>query len=273
MVQRLRAAGLEAEAHITAAPGHATKLVRELPAGSTAIAMGGDGTVHEVALGCLDAGHRLAVLPFGSGDDYAHALGLDRRQPEQAVTTLLDGRERLVDVGLVNGQPFVNAFGSGFDADVAHRIRKAPAMLADLAKYLYGVITAMADFDLAHAEMELETAEGEVLRQGGKSLLVAVQNGRRTGGSFYFAPDAVLDDGLFDVIVAGDFGRMGTLGILPKVMRGTHLSSPRIHWIRARSVRLRWSRPVASHAEGELLESVADYEVKLLPGALRVLAP
>lgn len=272
-MQRLRAAGLEAEAHLTTAPGHGTRLARALPPGSTAVAMGGDGTVHEVALGCLEAGHRLAVLPFGSGDDYAHALGLDRRQPEQAVATLLQGRDRLVDVGMVNGQPFVNAFGSGFDADVAHRIRKAPAMLADLAKYLYGVISAMADFDLAHAEVEMETADGKVLRHQGRSLLVTVQNGCRTGGSFCFAPDAVLDDGLFDVIVAGDFSRLGTLAILPKVMRGKHLGSPRVRWIRARSVRLRWSRPVASHAEGELLESVADYEVKLLPGALRVLAP
>lgn len=269
----LRDAGLEVHVHLTTAPGHATRICRALPAGSTAVAVGGDGTVHEVALGCLEGGHRLAVLPTGSGDDYAHALGLDRRTPEQAVAVLRGGRERRVDVGTVNGQPFVNAFGSGFDAEVAQRVRKAPAMLADLAKYLYGVVAAMTHFDLAHASVEMQTADGKTLQLQGKSLLVAVQNGCRTGGSFRFAPDALLDDGLFDVIVAGDFGRLGTLGILPRVIRGTHLSSPKVRWIRASSVRLHWSRPVASHAEGELLPSEAEYSVALQPAALRVLAP
>jgi diacylglycerol kinase (ATP) len=269
----LRANGREVVELRTEYAGHARTLVEVVPAGGTVVALGGDGTVHELLPACLARDLQLGVVPAGSGDDFAFALGIGRTDPAAAVATVLAGRERRVDVGLVNGEPFVNAFGTGFDADVARRVLAAPRQFRGLGRYLYGILGAMRAFHLAEARLELDDGAGRRLAFAGRSLLVAVQNGPRGGGSFLFAPGAALDDGSFDVLVAGDFGRLGTLGILPRVMRGTHEGHPRVWRFAARALTLTWSRPMAAHAEGESLPAETRYEVSLRPRALRVLAP
>jgi len=269
----LRSGGREVSVHTTARAGEARALVEAVPAGGTVVAMGGDGTVHELLAACLARDLRLGVVPCGSGDDFAFALGIARDDPGAAVATVLAGRERRLDVGLVNGEPFVNAFGAGFDADVARRVLAAPRRFRGLGRYLYGILAAMREFRLAEARLELIDGEGRRLAFAGPSLLVTVQNGPRGGGSFLFAPGAQPDDGLFDVLVAGAFGRLGTLGILPKVMRGAHLGHPRIHRFAAHTLTLSWSTAMAAHAEGELLAPADRFEVTLRPRALRVLAP
>jgi diacylglycerol kinase (ATP) len=272
-VAALRAAGHEVAVHVTQAPGHATTLARAVPHGSTIVAVGGDGTIHELLTACLARDLRLGILPSGSGDDFAHAIGLDRLDADAAVATLLAGRERRCDVGAVGDEPFVNAFGAGFDADAARRTLEAPPAFRGLARYAYGIFSAMRDFRLARARLELHEAGGRRVAYEGPALLVAVQNGPRTGGSFLFAPGARVDDGVLDVLVAGEFGRLGTMGILPRVMRGTHLGHPRVHRFAARALTLTWSEPMASHAEGNLLAAADRFEVSLRPAALRVIAP
>lgn len=273
IVRTLEAAGASVAVHTTASPDAARALVATLPEQATAVAVGGDGTVHAVMRACFEHDRRLGVLPFGSGDDFAHALGLGRTRPEAALRALLDGRERRIDVATVNDEPFVNAFGTGFDADVARRILSAPPSFRGVARYLYGVLSALRDFRLADVALEMTTTGGERAGFEGPALLVAVQNGPRTGGSFRFAPGARPDDGVLDVVVAGAFGRAGTLAILPRVMRGRHLDHPEVHRFAATSVDLRWSTPVAGHAEGEPVGVGGEYRVRLNPGALRVVAP
>ena len=273
IVRTLEAAGATVAVHTTTEPAAARALVAAVPTGGTAVAVGGDGTVHAVMRACLEHDRRLGVLPFGSGDDFAHALGLGRTRPQQAVRALLEGRERRIDVGTVNGEPFVNAFGTGFDADVARRILAAPPSFRGVARYLYGVVSALRDFRLADVALQMTTTDGEIERFEGPALLVAVQNGPRTGGSFRFAPSARPDDGVLDVVVAGAFGRVGTLAILPRVMRGRHLDHPHVHRFAATSIDLKWSTPMAGHAEGEPQPVDRAYRVRLRPGALRVVAP
>jgi YegS/Rv2252/BmrU family lipid kinase len=273
IVRALEVAGATVTVHTTADPDAARSLVAALPVQATAVAVGGDGTVHAVMRACLEHDRRMGVLPFGSGDDFAHALGLGRTRHAEAVRALLEGRERRIDVGTVNGEPFVNAFGTGFDADVARRVLAAPPRFHGVARYLYGVLSALRDFRLADVSVEMTTTAGALERFEGPALLVAVQNGPRTGGSFRFAPGALPDDGVLDVVVAGAFGRAGTLAILPRVMRGRHLDHPKVHRFAATSVDLRWSTPMAGHAEGEPQPLGTAYRVRLRPGALRVVAP
>jgi diacylglycerol kinase (ATP) len=269
----LRSAGHAVAVHVTEAPGHANVLAHAIPPGSTVVAVGGDGTVHELLPACLANDLTLGLVPAGSGDDFAFALGIARNDPLAAVATLLAGRGRRIDVGTVNGEPFVNAFGAGFDAEAARRTIEAPRVLRGLGRYLYGIGSAMRDFRLAHVTVEVEADAGRHVAFAGPALLVSVQNGPRTGGSFLFAPGARPDDGVLDVLVAGDFGRLGTMGILPRVMRGTHLGHPKVHRFAARGVTLAWSASTASHAEGQILARSDRYEVRLRPAALRVIAP
>ena len=270
LLEGLGTAGVALDVHRTTHPGHATEIVRALPDGATVVAVGGDGTVHEVAIGCLQRCATLGVLPTGSGDDFAFALGIDRRDLHSALRSVRAGRVRRVDVGSVNGVPFVNGFGCGFDADVARRVLHAPAAYRGLARYLYGVAGALRDFELRDAAVRVDGREV----YAGRALLVGVQNGPRAGGSFLFSPEARPDDGLLDVVIAGPFGRLGTLGVLPKVMRGSHLGHPHIHLVRGRDVEIHWSSPVVAHVDGEsLADAERTFSISLRPGALGVFAP
>jgi diacylglycerol kinase family enzyme len=105
----------------------------------------------------------------------------------------------------------------------------------------------------------------------GKSLVVATQNGPRTGGSFLFSPAARLDDGTLDVVLAGDVGVFATLVLLPKVMRGKHLGDPSVRSFRGTSVRLEWEEPRYAHADGEPLGQGTTFTVALAHRALKVL--
>jgi len=270
LVRSLEAAGLAITVHRTEHPRHATQIVMRLPVGAIPVAVGGDGTVHEIAAACLQRGLAMGIVPSGSGDDFAFALGMDRFDVAAAVRTLAEGAVRRVDVGMVADAAFVNAFGTGFDADVARRIEHAPGWCRGLGRYMYGIATAMRDFALRDVRVEVDGRE----LYAGPSLLVGVQNGPRAGGSFLFAPSASPDDACFDVVVAGSFGRLGTLGVLPRVMRGTHLTHPRIHAVRGHEVRVKWSDPVVGHVDGEVFERTADtFAVELRAAALAVLAP
>jgi diacylglycerol kinase (ATP) len=270
IVSFLEEAGVPVEVHRTSGPRHATELVAALPDGSLPVAVGGDGTIHEVAIASLQRGFTMGVLPTGSGDDFAYSLGLGRQELERAMRVLADGHARAVDIGRVNGEPFVNGFGSGFDADAARRIARAPTMYRGLWRYLYGVVSAMRDFAIREVEV---VVDGRLVH-GGRCLIAGVQNGPRAGGSFMFTPAARPDDGMLDVIIAGRFGRAGTLAILPRAMRATHLSHPEIFTFRGREVRVQWSAPVVAHVDGENLgDHEHAFDVRLDAGALRVLAP
>ena len=265
----LERAGLPFAVHYTEGSGHATELVAGLDDGAIPVAFGGDGTVHEVMIGCVRRDLPLALVPCGSGDDFAFSMGLKRHDVDRAMEVIIANEERLVDVGCVGDEPFINSFGSGFDADVARRIVHAPGYYRGLGKYLYGIFTAMQDFRLPEAVVTLDGVEVF----SGPSLLVTFQNGPRTAGSFLFAPDARPDDGQLDVVIAADFSRLGALGVLPSVIRGRHVGHPRIRIIRASRATVRWSHPVSAHTEGEMLAMGTDFDVSLTTRSLRVVAP
>jgi diacylglycerol kinase (ATP) len=248
--------------------GHATELVHTLPKDATILSLGGDGTLHEIMTACVHTERTVGILPAGSGDDFAYALGIGRNSLEQALRVIQKGFVKKVDTATVNGIPFINAFGVGFDADVAYGIHNAPKFLKERNAYLYSVITTLGK--LKNIPVEI-TIDGQKVFSG-PSLLVSTQNGPRTGGSFYFAPQAKVDDGLLDVVIAGQFSRLGTLNILPRVMKGTHLSHPNILILRGKDILLKWQSVRPGHMEGELLAATETFHIQVKPKSLRIFA-
>ena len=114
--------------HVTQGPGHAGRIVGGLPEEALVVAVGGDGTVHEVAAACVGTGRIMGVLPAGSGNDYVKALGVGTNL-RRALEVLVGGKVRVVDAAEVNGVPFNNGLGIGFDAEVAAGVAEAPAYL------------------------------------------------------------------------------------------------------------------------------------------------
>ncbi len=246
--------------------GHATELARMLPEDATILSVGGDGTLHEIMAACVHTERTIGILPAGSGDDFAYALGINRDSLRQALEIIQRGHIKKVDTATVNGVPFVNAFGVGFDADVAYGIYNAPKFLKERSAYLYSVVTTLGKLKNIPVDV---TIDGKHVFSG-PSLLVSTQNGPRTGGSFYFAPRAKVDDGLLDVVIAGQFSGLGTLTILPKVMKGTHLGHPNILILPGKDILLEWQSPRPGHMEGELLPATNTFHIRVEPVSLSV---
>lgn len=271
----LEASGVAFEVFETTGPHHATDLAAATPDGATVVAVGGDGTAHEVARGLLGSDRVLALVPVGSGDDVAHALGLPRGDADAALRALLHGRTRTIDTGVCNGEPFLNALGVGLDAEVGRRVHDAPRPLRGVGAYLWAVAVALRRLDVGRMRVEVVDAVRGTERtvHDGPALLVSTQNGPRTGGSFRFAPMASLDDGHLDLIVAGDLTRRGTLALLPRAIAGRHLHHPKVAHHAVRRVRIDAATPRTWHADGEAFPPATSFAIEVRPASLRVRAP
>ena len=259
--------GLRPVWHVTQGSGHAGNIVRGLPEEVFVVAAGGDGTVHEVAAACAGTSRTMGVLPAGSGNDYAKALGVGTRL-RRALEVLVEGTVHEVDTAEVNGVPFNNGLGIGFDAEVAAGVTRAPAYLGGTGRYLWSLGRLLKDFRCHEARLVID---GEVVEA--KTILVAVALGTTYGSIFRLAPEAVLDDGLFDVIWSEEVSRTEVLRLIPAALRGTLSKRRKVHTARAREIEIVLSEEVPAHVDGEMLARTRHFEARVLPGTLRILTP
>jgi YegS/Rv2252/BmrU family lipid kinase len=266
---RQLANGRALEIRTTAAPGHASEIARQAPTRSRVVAVGGDGTVHETIQGLAGSEKALGVVPIGSGNDFARMVGLSGLGLEAALQLAFQGEAGTVDLGMVNGHPFGASLGLGFDAAVARKALTAPTFLRGMPRYLYSILAVLKELSLPTLTLE---SGGKVLYHG-KALLGALMNSRTYGGGIPIAPSALHTDGMLSGIVAGEFSRLGVLGILPKLLQGKHVLDPRVQQFSGAQFTVRFDRPVAAHADGELLEPQSLYQVHLVKDGLRVVAP
>lgn len=268
-------AGAEVEMAETTRHGHAMELAEAaVRAGWPAvIAMGGDGTVHEVANGLLRASEgreetaaALGVIPVGSGNDFALIAGL-ANEPREAARRLLASPERRVDVGRVGDRWFTNGVGVGIDARVAveaNRNRRFRGM----AIYLWALARVLRSFRPPMIRVEMDG--GEVIER--PLTLATVGNGGRHGGGFWLCPGARIDDGALDVCICDGLSPVRILTFLPGTLSGKHVNASCVHMRRVRRVRITSESPLPVHADGEILsEGARELEIEIAPGRLRLL--
>ena len=263
----LKAHGVGVEWHLTRGPGEARRLVSGLPDGSLVVAVGGDGTVHEVASASVGTGRVTGVLPVGSGNDYAKALGVGTNL-RRALEVVVRGRVRAVDAGEVNGVGFNNGLGIGFDAEVAAGVKEAPEYLGGFGGYLWSVGRLLWGLGCNRARLKLGGQEIPA-----DTILVAVALGTTYGARFRLTPEASLDDGMFDIVWSEELSRAEVVRLVPTVLRGRHLTHPKIHFARASEIEVSLEDKAPAHVDGELLPPTRDFRARVLPGALRVLVP
>jgi diacylglycerol kinase (ATP) len=261
----------------TEAPGQAIDLAYQAASDGykRVVAMGGDGTANEVTNGLLSAeeGHQvtLGIIPAGSGNDFAYAVGIPGNA-EGACRRLAEGRERAVDVVqvTVDGQSrFYNyGVGIGYDADALLETRKM-TRLRGFPMYLLAVLRVLATNTKWPYPMRI-TVDGQPLPHQAVTL-ITVANGPRAGGGFLIAPDAQPDDGLLDVCVADQLGRLGILYLLPHTMKGTHKGKKPVTMLQGRHVLIESERGAPGHMDGEVLCTQGRrIEFEILPGRLKV---
>jgi len=270
---RLEAAGATHDLVHTTAPGEVERVVRKRAReGWEAIMLvGGDGTVHEAANGMLQAAlpdpPPLAIVPFGTGNDFAKQLGLPAGRTEPALRTLLEGHSIRADVGAVNGRVFVNGFGFGIDGQVAEAVTRTRGLPGPLV-YPAAIVQALAAYTTPQATVRVD---GELLHDG-RITLVAVTNGGCQGGSFWFTPAAAIDDGHLDVLVAEGRTRAALLPLIAALVRRKHLGRPGVHHRTGTEIHIASEMPLPVHLDGEvLIGSHSDLTVRIRPAALPVL--
>jgi YegS/Rv2252/BmrU family lipid kinase len=213
-------------------------------AGEMVATLGGDGLVRPVAGALRERPAALAILPGGRGNDFARVLGLPG-EPAAAAWVAVRGVVREVDVGEVDGVPFIGVASLGFDSD-ANRIANEAKRLRGNLVYLYAALRALIGWQDATFTV---TIDGE--RHVVTGWSVAVANSRAYGGGMYVAPQAELDDGLLDVLTAGTMSKLRFLQCLQRVFKGTHLELPHIATYRGEQVMVDADRPFDIYADGD----------------------
>jgi YegS/Rv2252/BmrU family lipid kinase len=241
---------------------------RAADAGETPVVMSGDGLIGQVGGALAGSGASLGILPGGRGNDLARVLGIPP-EPAGAVAVLAQGHEREIDVGEVNGRRFLCIASFGFDSD-ANRIANEARLVGGNLVYAYAAIRAMAAWRPATFSVNVNSMEPMTFR----GYSVAVANSRAFGGGMYVAPHAKLDDGLFDIVVIGDIGKIRYLANLRKVFKGTHVEEDEVAELPAAGAEIKVSadRDFAVYADGEHLADLPA-TLRVLPRALRVIAP
>jgi YegS/Rv2252/BmrU family lipid kinase len=261
---------LDAAIVFTECPGHATELARAALADGCEriVAVGGDGTMNEIAQALVGSPAALALVPCGSGNGLALHLGLPT-QPRRSLALLADATARVVaiDTGTANGHPFFNAMGLGFDAEISLRFNRLTRR--GLAAYAR---TGLAAF-LRHRPERVTISDGYGTRETLDVFIVAVANSDQYGNNARVAPGARVDDGLLDLVAVRPPGLLGTLPLIMRLFLGNFGKSPRVWRLRASQFVIERSAPGLIHTDGETHATGATVNVAVLPRSLRLLVP
>jgi YegS/Rv2252/BmrU family lipid kinase len=271
-----------ADVRFTEAKGDGRRIAREeATAGRVLIvAMGGDGTISEVADGILDAGGRseLGIIPRGTGGDFRRSLELDD-DLGQAARRIRETPSRLIDAGRVSfvaddgsqaQRHFVNIVSFGFSSDVARQANASSKRLGGRVAFLSATVRSLVSYD--NVDVVLSVDDQPERRMS--VLLAAVGNGRFFGGGMKICPEALLDDGLFDLVTVGNLGRVGVMANIHRIYSGHHLTMNEVQGTRLRRLKVApadSATKIPLEVDGETPGHLpASFE--LLPGALRVRA-
>ncbi len=252
----------------TQGPGHARELARAAARDSDAVCVfGGDGTVSEVVNGLMPRPVPMAVVPTGSGNDFASLVACPR-SPAELARVIEQGVGIRLDVFDCGDRYCANSIGIGFEALVTYHslsIRR----LRGLPLYLLAVIKALAQYESSRYTLVFD---GE-RRVEGEFLLVSIGNGVRAGGGFYINPGAFPDDGRLDVCTAEKMPRARMLALLPSTIRGRHVGKRGVAVHTGARLRVSAQQPFPLHIDGEYLGRRSEpLEITVIPRCLPVLS-
>ena len=263
-----------------------------LPAAGEAdvvVIFGGDGTIHRHLGHLVKLGLPVLVVPRGSGNDFARALGI--RHAGHALSIwrhfVLQGNcTKAIDVGTITpvnssaatprSSPayFCGVAGVGLDGAVTHRANRLPRWFRRHGGYALSLPIALLDFTpqrISITEPYCDNTSNVIPRFSGRALLAAFANGPVYGGGMHIAPRAQMDDDLLDICVVGDLGKLKLLSLFPTVYAGRHLGIKQVEYFQAKSVRVETELPMDIYADGEYV-CETPVEVSTAPAALKVIA-
>ena len=256
---------IEFEHVYTKRPGEATVLAQKAAERGfkTVLSVGGDGTAYEVACGLNGSTTALGIIPAGTGNDFIKTLGYPK-DPVKALEFILAHSPKPTDTGLMNDRLFLNEIGTGFDALALNYASKMKKFCKGLLPYLLGVICALFRYTPLELTYQIDDLPAVTM----KALVCGVANGRIIGGGIPIAPEASVEDGLFDVIIVRYIPHWRIFPYLPKLLAGKVLQFPETLFCRAKSVTFS-SPDMIVNIDGEL-QNMDTVSLKISEGTLLV---
>ena len=264
----------------TVYPTHAIELARQAAEEGydMVVALGGDGTVHEVMNGLMQVPAEkrpiMGVVPIGSGNDFAYSMGITQKSAHALAHMLKAENVQATDMGLLTDEYgrkeyFDNSLGIGFDAVVTIRSHKLPIVKGFLM-YLTAVIqTIILNHNPAGMKIETDTEQLEI-----SALMVTLCNGPREGGGFMLSPESKNDDGKLEYVIVNKVSRAMMFRLVPEFMKGTHMRFNQVRMGEFKKLTLTSDRPLYIHADGEIFTSFGSnlkkVSFEIMPQALRV---
>ena len=249
---------------LTEYAGQAELIARDA-AGDVVVAVGGDGTVNEVARGLLGSDKILGILPCGSGDGLARCLGIGHKLSE-AIRIIENGKTAPLDAGFVNGRAFFSVCGVGFDANVSKMF--ALSGKRGLSTYIAKSVELWRTFKPERFTINIDGMEWTQ-----EAVAVIVGNSNQWGNGAKITPEADCGDGLLDITVLDMFHSIEIPHLVTLLMSGHSNLSRRSHCYRGRQIRISRSSEGPAHFDGDWFDGVKQLDVSLQPSALRVLVP
>ena len=245
--------------------GHATELARQfaMMGFEAVVAVGGDGTVNEVARGLRDTTTALGVIPVGSGNGFARHLHIPMN-PTKAIQMLNHSEPIRVDYGLANDKMFVTTCGVGFDAHIADRF--AGAGKRGFATYIQNTIK-----DVFTYEPETYHIVGEGIDLTHKAFLITFANANQWGNDAYIAPQASMQDGVMDICIMSSSALLGAPGLAVRLFTKSISSSLFMDTVKAKDIMLYRENESPFHIDGDPVKMDKDIHIRIVPEGLHVL--
>ncbi|MGY4786834.1 diacylglycerol kinase [Bacillus sp. OHL2] len=250
VLQKFEQAGYETSCHATTCAGDATQA-----AGKAAqrdfdliVAAGGDGTINEVVNGLapLEKRPKLGIIPVGTTNDFARALGIPREGVLKATDAIIEGVAKPLDIGKVNGHYFINIAGGGRLTELTYEVpSKLKTMLGQLAYYLKGMEMLPS---IRPTEVEIEY-DGKLFH--GEIMLFLVSLTNSVGGFEKLAPDSILDDGMFDLIILKKVNLAEAIRVVSLALRGEHIHDNNVIYAKANRVKVDVKDKMQLNLDGE----------------------
>lgn len=267
----LTSRSMNAEIVLTQRHGHASELSKKyLELDYThIIAVGGDGTMNEVARPLIHQKHiNTGLVPAGTGNDFIQILGFPDRFNGKLWDIFFAEHTIAMDVGKVNGMYFLNGMGLGFDAQVAAENYIEPDEVAKgsgKGKYIWHILKTL----LFYKECQVTISSRNEIKNS-DCFINTISIGRRFAGSFFLTPEAVANDGLLDICMISRLNLLQRLKILTMVPKGTHILDPKVDYYQTEKLSINFGQKVPFHIDGELFFD-SNFEVDLLPTALNII--
>lgn len=255
---------------ITKYPGHAAEIAKEYASAEECriYSIGGDGTVNEIVNGIAGTSSAIGVIPTGSGNDFVRSLHSET-DIKALIAGSIAGTEKSIDLAKVNDKYFVNISSIGFDADVvfnAMKFKKKPGITGSMA-YVLSIIYTGFKHKINRIKVDIDGDKFEM-----DSLLVAVANGKYYGGGMIPAPDAVIDDGLFDICLVGRVSRLQILSLFPKYMKGQHGVLKPVSFRKGQRVRVVGDEELCLNIDGEIV-TAKTINFEIIKSGIKVILP